>query len=45
MKEKILSIELENLVRKGKIDEKTIEKILDERLKQIMEEMKDEGQT
>jgi len=45
VKEKILSIELENLVRKGKIDEKTIEKILDERLKQIMEEMKDEGQT
>ena len=46
MKRRIqLSVELENLVRRGKADTETVEKLLEDRLQQIVEEMKNEGQT
>ena len=39
----VLSTELESVARKGKANEETVEKLLDDRLKQLVEEMKHEG--
>lgn len=42
-KKLVLGTKLESMTRRGKADEATVEKLLDDRLKQIVEEMKGEG--